>query len=125
MYFGIYCFGGLSMLSYVTYKTFSKASMRIKVDKPKGQRLRLSGMGSYPGLLKGMALMGVYLAGFGYLTMNLKLEDRLFKTMIQKDEEYTKRIKIDPIYQDFLVINIMHYFGISDRLIKKTETELR
>ena len=109
----------------MTYKTISKASMHVKKDKPKGQRLKLSNMSSFPGLLKGIAIMGVYLVGFTYLTMNLNLEDRFFQTMTQKDEEYTKKVKLDPFYHDFFIMNVMRYFGISDRLMKKTELELK
>lgn len=35
------------------------------------------------------------------------------------------KVKLDPFYQDFYIINTMRYFGISEQLIKKTEDELK
>jgi hypothetical protein len=35
------------------------------------------------------------------------------------------KVKLDPFYQDFYILNTMRYFGISDKLIKKTEEELK
>jgi hypothetical protein len=64
---------------------------------------------------------GVYLAGFVYFAWHLNLNDRVFQSCIKKDAEYMSRVKLDPFYQDFYIINTMRYFGISDKLIKKTE----
>lgn len=35
------------------------------------------------------------------------------------------KVKLDPFFQDFYILNTMRYFGISDKLIKKTEEELK
>ena len=45
--------------------------------------------------------------------------------MIKKDQEYTDKVKLDPVFQKFFIIDAMQYFHISDRLIKKTEDELK
>lgn len=68
---------------------------------------------------------GIYFAGFIYFAWNLNLNDRVFQSCIKKDEDYHIRIKLDPFFQNFYIINTMHYFGISERLIKKTEDELK
>ena len=125
IYFGAYCFGGVSLLSYVAYRGFSKAAHKIKIDRPIGQRLQLSKMASVGGVWKAGLAMGLYLAGFTYLAYNLNLGDIVFQSCIRKDQDYINKIKLDPFFQDFYIINIMQYFGISDQLIKKTEEELR
>lgn len=92
----------------------------MKVDRPVGQRLQLSKMGSVGGLWKAGLALTFYLAGFAYFAYNLNLGDRVFQSCIKKDKDYIDRIKLDPFFQDFYIINIMQYFGISDELIKKT-----
>ncbi len=125
VYFGAYCLGGVTLLSYIAYRGFSKAAHKIKVDRPSGQRLQLSKMTSVGGIWKAGLAMTIYVAGFTYLAYNLNLGDRVFQSVIRKDTEYTNKIKLDPFFQNFYIINTMRYFGISDRLIKKTEEELR
>lgn len=75
-------------------------------------------------MIKGAAL-GLYFAGFVYFAWNLNLNDRVFQSCIKKDVEYTNKIKLDPFFQDFYIINTMQYFGISEGLIKKTQDELK
>jgi hypothetical protein len=125
IYFGAYCFGGVSLLSYFTYRGFTRAMLKTKVNRPSGEKLALSKMGAVGGLWKAGLAMGVYVAGFVYLAMNLNLGDRAVRSFIEKDEQYTSKIKLDPLFQNFYVLNIMRFFGISERLIKKTEEELR
>lgn len=120
-YLGAYCFGGVSLLSLLAYQGFKQAAHRIKVDRPIGEKLQLSKMASAGGLWKGGLAVGVYLLGFGYLAMNLNLNDKVFQSCIEKDADYTNKIKLDPQFQNFYIINTMRYFGISDKLIKKTE----
>ena len=108
------------MLSYFAYKGFHQAAHKVKIDRSAGQRLNLSQMGSLSGLKKAIFATGIYLVGFVYLAWNLNLNDRLFQSCIKKDADYTSKIKLDPYFQDFYIINTMRYFGISDRLIKKT-----
>lgn len=69
--------------------------------------------------------IGLYFVGFVYLAWDLNLNDRMFQSCIKKDIDYTNKIKLDPFFQDFYILNTMRYFGISDKLIKKTEDELR
>lgn len=121
VYFGAYCFGGVSLLSYVAYRGFSQAAKKIKIDRPIGERLQLSKMTSVGGIWKAGMVLGLYLVGFTYLAYNLNLGDRVFQSCIRKDADYINKIKLDPFFQNFYVINIMHYFGISQALIKKTE----
>jgi hypothetical protein len=59
------------------------------------------------------------------LAWRLNLNDRVFQSCIQKDAEYTAKVKLDPFYQDFYIINTMRYFGISDKLIERTQVELK
>ena len=68
---------------------------------------------------------GVYLAGFAYFAWRLNLNDRVFQSCIKKDAEYMSKVKLDPFYQDFYILNTMRYFGISAKLMKKTEEELK
>ena len=77
------------------------------------------------GIWKAAVAICSYFAGFVYLGTNLNLGDRAFQSMIRKDDAYTQKIKLDPLFQNFYIINIMRYFGISDRLMKKTEEELK
>lgn len=63
----------------------------------------------------------VYLAGWVYLAWKLNLNDRVFQSSIKKDKQYTDKIKVDPFFQNFYIINTMKYFNISEKLIKKTE----
>jgi hypothetical protein len=35
------------------------------------------------------------------------------------------KVKLDPFFQDFYILNTMRYFGISEQLIQKTADELR
>jgi len=50
--FGSYCFAGVTALSYVSYRSFKAVTMKIKIDRPAGQRLQLSKMASTGGLGK-------------------------------------------------------------------------
>jgi poly(3-hydroxyalkanoate) synthetase len=34
--FGGYCFGGMTMLSYFSYKAFRNIDQKIKIDRPSG-----------------------------------------------------------------------------------------
>lgn len=120
VYFGAYCFGGVTLLSYIAYRGFSKAALKMKINRPSGQRLKLSKMTSYGGIWKAGLAMTIYVAGFTYLAYNLNLGDRVFQSVIKKDTDYTNKIKLDPFFQNFYIINTMRYFGISERLIKKT-----
>jgi len=36
LYFGGYCLGGLSILTYIVYRGIMKAAVKIKIDRPKG-----------------------------------------------------------------------------------------
>lgn len=121
IYFGAYCVGGVSLLSFIAYRGFLQAAKRIKVDRPVGQRLQLSKMTSVGGVWKAGLALTCYLGGFAYFAYNLNLGDRVFQSCIRKDKDYMNKIKVDPFFQDFYIINIMQYFGISDDLIKKTE----
>jgi len=82
-------------------------------------------MKSARGVWKGLLAGGLYLGGFMYLASQLNLKDRAFRSMIKKDQEYTDKVKLDPVFQKFFIIDAMQYFHISDRLIKKTEDELK
>ena len=121
LYFGAYCLGGLSLFTYIAYRGFMKAAVRVKITRPKGERLHLSKMKSVNGVWKGLLAGSVYVGGFVYLAMQLNLRDRAFQSMTQKDQAYTDKVKHDPVFQNFFIINAMSYFAISDRLIKKTE----
>ena len=70
-------------------------------------------MRAFPGLKKAILASGLYLLGFAYFSWNLNLGDRVFKSTIQKDSEYTNKIKLDPFFQDFYIIKTMSFFGIS------------
>lgn len=72
-----------------------------------------------------MLAAGLYFGGFIYFAWNLNLNDRVFQSCIKKDTDYHNRIKLDPFFQNFYILNTMHYFGISEQLIKKTEEELK
>jgi hypothetical protein len=85
VYFAIYSFGGVSMLSYFAYRGFQQAAQRINIDKMLGQRLSLSKMGSFSGLKKAVFAAGIYLVGFTYFAWNLNLNDRVFQSCIKKD----------------------------------------
>lgn len=121
MYFGGYCFGGISLISYLAYLSFSKASKKMLMDRPAGERLKLSKMSLYNRIWQAELALGIWFAGFLFLAYYIDLGDRVFQSCIKKDDDYTNRIKLDPFFQKFYIINTMHYFGISEGLIKKTE----
>ena len=50
--FGGYCFGGMTMLSYFSYKAFKNVGERVRIDRPLGYKLTLSKMKALPGLSK-------------------------------------------------------------------------
>lgn len=54
--FGGYCFGGVTMLSYFSFRAFRNIEYTIKIDRPSGERLTLSKMRSIPGLSKAVSL---------------------------------------------------------------------
>ena len=78
VFFGAYCLGGFSLLSYMSYKIFVKAATRIKLNRPKGEKLMLSKMSAFGGLRKGLLVMGLYSIGFTYMILNLDIEGRIF-----------------------------------------------
>ena len=36
VYFGVYCLGGVSLMSYIAYRGFTKAAVKMKVTRPAG-----------------------------------------------------------------------------------------
>ena len=82
-------------------------------------------MGSMGGVIKAGFAIGLYIGGFVYMGMKLNVGDRILQSSIKKDEDYTNKIKLDPFFQNFYILNIMRYFGISEKLMKKTEEELK
>lgn len=109
------------MLSYIAYRGFLRAAVKVKITRPKGERLQLSKMKATGGIWKGFLAGGVYLAGFIYLASQLNLRDRAFQSTVRKDKAYTDKVKGDPVFQNFFILDAMRYFSLSDRLIKKAE----
>ena len=71
IYFGTYCFAGFSVLTYMSYKGFSKASLRFKPDRDKTAKMKMSKSMLLSGIAKGALGLGLYSLGFVYLAMNL------------------------------------------------------
>lgn len=82
-------------------------------------------MKNISGVWKGLLAGTVYFGGFVYLASQLNLKDRAFQSIVKKDKEYTDKVKLDPVFQNFFIMDVMRYFHISERLMKKTEEELK
>ena len=72
------------------------------------------------GIWKAGIAIGLYLGGFVYMAMKLNFGDKMFQSYTKKDEDYANKIKLDPFFHNFYIINTMKYFGISEKLMQKT-----
>ena len=65
------------------------------------------------------------MAGLVVFLLQLNMSDRVLRQAIKKDTEFVDKVKTNYAYQDFHIYSVMRFFGISQRLIKKAEDEMK